>query len=115
MSTNKPGYHKEYYRKNRDKILKRAKEYNQKNKKQKMKYLKEKKRRITSGDYEKEWAKRHAEGIKKTPAVLCPNCERKTRGKYKCQFCDHEFLENERMQRMERQRLIYEGFGERQA
>jgi hypothetical protein len=108
MSKNTPGYQKEYYQKNREKILKRAKEKRQRNKKERKEYMKKKKRKIISGDYEKEWAKRHAEGIKKTPAIPCFKCDRRTRGKYKCQFCGYEFMEHERIERTDIQRLVYE-------
>lgn len=104
-----------YYQANRERLIQKAKEYYQKNKKERMEYLKKKNRRITSGNYEEEWAKRHNEGTRKTPAVPCINCDRLTRGKHKCQYCGHEFMENERLERAEFQKLVYEEFRKNQA
>ena len=42
-----------------------------------------------------EWKRRHTEGLRKAPFVICPHCEKKTRmrknGRFHCRFCKSEF------------------------
>ena len=57
-------------------------------------------------DFVEMWLKRHKLGILRSPAIDCPICCKKTRAKYRCQFCKTEWNNIQLEQRREIRKLI---------